>query len=245
MSQFLTSTLADLLLTAWKDGKPLVRVMIVLGALLMLSGMSVVGLLEADIISSPKADPIGATLAVVGALLIGIVCVYQGAVENDKRERKIQRVEQRVEQNPEETQAAWELARVKLESYMNRNLNQLRAIFWLTALVMLAGFGLIGYGVAKVYEGPENLQPSIVVATSGVLLNFIAGSFLVIHRSVMSQATEYVTVLERINAVGMSLQILDSLKDNQDLQQKTTADVINQMLSMYGSRTPTGGKKTG
>lgn len=234
MSNPIAQSILKLLLQAWKDGNPFIRLMMVISGILLVAGGCVAALAAAEVLDRVKTEPVGATLAAVGGVLFLTIAAYQAAVEESARERKIEQVEQRVEQNPEETQAAWELARVKLESYMNRNLNQVRAIFWLTVLVMLVGFGLIGFGVARVYESPENFKASIVVAVSGVLVNFIGGSFLIIYRSVMSQASEYVTVLERINAVGMSLQILDSLKDsNPDLQQKTTADVVLQMLRMY------------
>ena len=50
----------------------------------------------------------------------------------------------------------------------------------------------------------------------------------------MAQAKDYVTILERINAVGMSVQILENIK-NQDgnLKDKTTADVAIQLLMIY------------
>jgi len=59
---------------------------------------------------------------------------------------------------------------------------------------------------------------------------------LVLYKSTMAQAKDYVTILERINAVGMSVQILDTLNDGGlDLKHETTADVARQLLTMYSS----------
>ncbi|MFC3139774.1 hypothetical protein ACFOE0_16530 [Shewanella submarina] len=146
----------------------------------------------------------------------------------------MEEVEQRVKENPKETQAAWELARVKLESYLNRNLKQVRSIFWLTVLVMLVGFALIGFGVYSTIESPDKLAPAIISSVSGVLVNFIGVTFLVLYKSTMVQATDYVSILERINAVGMSVQILDTLNDDDDkLKQNTTAGLSKQLLALY------------
>jgi hypothetical protein len=50
----------------------------------------------------------------------------------------------------------------------------------------------------------------------------------------MLQAKEYVTILERINAVGMAVQILETIKDDEhNLRQHTTAEVATEMLKMY------------
>jgi hypothetical protein len=64
-------------------------------------------------------------------------------------------------------------------------------------------------------------------------VSFIGGTFLVLHSATMSQAKDYVTILERINAVGMSMQILESLGDgDHDLKQETTAAIAQQLLLM-------------
>jgi hypothetical protein len=47
-------------------------------------------------------------------------------------------------------------------------------IFFLSLTAMIAGFVIIGYGVVRVYDSPENLKPTIVVAGAGVLVEFIS-----------------------------------------------------------------------
>jgi len=51
----------------------------------------------------------------------------------------------------------------------------------------------------------------------------------------MAQAKEYVTVLERINAVGMSIQILQSIEGAEPLLRNTArAELAKDLLRMYG-----------
>ncbi len=117
---------------------------------------------------------------------------------------------------------------------MDRNLAQVRSIYWLTIIVMALGFLLIGYGVLQAFADENKLKASVVAAVSGVIVNFIGASFLVVHRSTMSQAKEYVGILERINAVGMAVQLLETLEDGPEtLKQRTTAAVASDMLRMY------------
>ena len=76
-------------------------------------------------------NTIGGILGVVGSLLILGIAGYQRALVATERQKVIRKVEERVQEHPHESQAAWELARIKLESYLNRNLMQIRWIFFL------------------------------------------------------------------------------------------------------------------
>lgn len=102
---------------------------------------------------------------------------------------------------------------------------------------MLVGFGIICYGIVKAYEPNSNINASILTTAVGILVQLIGGTFLIIYKSTMRQAREYVNVLERINAVGMSVQILESIsKEETKLQDQTRADIAKQLLELYGVR---------
>jgi len=176
-------------------------------------------------------QPVAAILAISGAIIILSLGAYRRALASSDREKIVREAEERARKHPKEPQAAWDLARVKLESYLNRNLKQVQWIFALTLLVMTAGFVIIGYGVIRVYQAPENFKPSIVVTVSGILVEFIAATFLLIYKSTMEQARSYVSMLEKINAVGMSIQILDSTKSGDT--DKFRAQLAMELLSLY------------
>lgn len=156
-----------------------------------------------------------------------IITSFVKGKEQVKREQKIEEVEKRVAANPKETRAAWQLAQVKLESYLDRNLSQVRSIFWLTSLIMICRFSLICIGAFEAFSDPLKFRASVLTSISGVTVSFIGGTFLVLYKSTMAQAKDYVTMLERINAVGMSVQILDTLDDgNKELKHATIAKRI-------------------
>jgi hypothetical protein len=179
---------------------------------------------------------ISISFLIIGFVLGIAIYALQKSKEAVKQEKKIEEVEQKLRDNPQETKAAWELARVKLESYLNRNLSQVRSIFWWTVIVMSCGFALIGMGVYQAINFPDRFNASILTTSSGVLVSFIGGTFLVLYKATMAQAKDYVTILERINAVGMSVQILETINNNAGtLKDQTTADVAKQLLMMYST----------
>src|SRR5271157_344930 len=228
------------LISAWQRGARQMRQAIVASIVCVVLAITLVVLGKVSILPSKVGDTIAGALALLAGLIVLGVLAYQRALRRSAVANRIKRAERKVEEDPQQPQAAWELAQVKLETYLDRNLSQVRSIYWLTVIVISLGFLLIGYGVFKVFVNPAaNLNASIVAAGSGILVNFIGASFLVVHRSTLSQAKEYVTILERINAVGMAVQILETINDDpSNLRQHTTAAVATEMLRMYRGTTP-------
>src|SRR6266702_3526943 len=224
------------LLSAWRQGNKGVRSMII-GAILTIFAAYVIEVWGSNAPEVEKiTNEVARFLFIFGATLAIGVAKYLKYRQETKQDLKIEEVEKRVLENPKEAKAAWDLARVKLESYLNRNLDQVRSIFWLTVFVMLVGFSLIGFGILKAFASPTNLYPSIIAAGSGVLVNFIGATFLVLYKSTMAQSAEYMNILERINAVGMSVQIVETLDgaDAGKLKQETTAEIAKRLLEIYG-----------
>ena len=221
------------LLQAWRDGG--VKIRIALGfAVISIFFAFLTNIAAGVVLGYGIANSLSTIFGVLGGVIAFVIYVYRKSQEDEEQERKVERAEQRAQENPQETHAAWDLARIKLESYLNRNLSQVRSIFWLTVIVMIAGFTLIGFGVAKAFESPEQLNPALLSAASGILVNFIGVTFLVLYKSTMSQAKDYVAILERINAVGMSVQVLEKLEGSDDaLKHQTTVDISKQLLELY------------
>jgi hypothetical protein len=236
MNSFIYEIIKDLL-AAWKNGKLAVRLTILIS--LVLICISTFFYLYGTFTHKSKeiTNVTSGFIATIAATMALIVIVNQKYQEDYSKERKIKEVETRLKENPKETQAAWELARVKLESYLNRNLNQIRSIYWLTIVTMLVGFFLIGTGVYKAFNLPGSMQASLIASVSGIVINFIGATFIIIYKSTMKQSSEYVNILERINAVGMSVQILENIDSNETakLKAETTAELAKQLLLMYSN----------
>ncbi|WP_425668732.1 TRADD-N-associated membrane domain-containing protein [Vibrio owensii] len=221
------------LVKGWQEGKPVIRRLILASLLLgALAAISAV-LFNFGVVENQVFEILAIVFSISAVAFSFGVYVHQVVSEENKKAQKIKEAEQRVKDNPKAPQAAWELAQVKLESYLNRNLKQVSTVFWLTMFVMLVGFSFIGVGVFKLFSSTENFEASVLATVAGILINFIGATFLVIYKSTMKQATEYVTILERINAVGMSVQILETISGEDKLKQQTTAELSKQLLALY------------
>ena len=149
------------------------------------------------------------------------------------KKEKIEQIEKKTEQEPEKTKYAWDLARERLELYFDENLSQVRWIFGVATAVMVAGFALIMWGVVLAIANPSSIKPSYLASISGIITEFIGVTFMVIYRSTMAQANQYVEVLERINTVGMAVQILDAIPEgDSELKNKTRAEMVSLVLSV-------------
>ncbi len=225
-----------LLLKAWQSDKTHIRRSLVAVAILGSLALGVGLLSEIGVLDKNFARLFVFTVGVASGVITAGVIAYQNLIEQQVREKKVELVEERLREHPERPQLAWDLARAKLESYLDRNLSQVRSIYWLTLLVMFCGFGFVMYGLLQVAQNPDRLPVSIIASASGVLISFIGGSFLLIYRSILSQSKEYVTVLERINAVGMAVQVISSIPDaNSELKHRTTAELAKQLLGLYAN----------
>lgn len=233
------SPIISSLFKAWQSGERRVRAALVLGLVFTAIAILIGLLSEVAVIDKKIANIVAGSLGVVAGLAAFGVLTYQNLVDQQAREQKIETVEERLRAHPERPQLAWDLARVKLENYLDRNLSQVRSIYWLTLIVMFCGFGFVMYGLFQASQNPDKLPVSIVASASGVLISFIGGSFLLIYRSILAQSKEYVTVLERINAVGMAVQVIASIPEaNADLKSQTKAELAKQLLSLYATSPP-------
>ena len=148
-------------------------------------------------------------------------------------EEKINAIEEKRESNPEKTKYSWDVARIKLESYFDRNLSQINSIFWISIFILIAGFGFIICGIVISINKPDIMPLTYTAAIAGVITEFVGATVMVVYRSTMKQATQNMNVLERINQVGMAIQILDSIPDSEEkLQSETKAEITKLLLNM-------------
>lgn len=149
--------------------------------------------------------------------------------------RRISHYEDEVTKNPESARPAWDLASARLEQYVIRNLSHVSWIFVLILIVMTVGFVIIGCGVYHAINSGE-VASSVVATSSGIIVEFIAATFLLIYKSTMKQAQRYVAMLERINAVGMSAQMIGRIDDSDpNLRNEARARLASALLAMYGA----------
>ena len=127
---------------------------------------------------------------------------------------------------------AWEIARIKLEAYFDRNLVQVNLVFWVAVLVVSVGFGFVLSGIVLCFRDPSHIGSPLVAAISGLITQFIGATFMVIYRSTMKQANDFMAVLERINVVNMAVQVLDrSPETSAELKNEVRARMVGLLLA--------------
>lgn len=167
------------------------------------------------------------------SVLVGIYKGLKADKESQKVKQKIELAESKLEQTPEKAKPAWDLARATLESYFNRNLSQINYIFWLSVIVMVVGFGTVIWGLSMAFNSSTVVVPAAIASGAGIITEFIGATFLFVYRSTVEQAVHYSKTLERINSVGMAMQILDTMNDeikSNDLKSKTKATLVELLV---------------
>ena len=169
----------------------------------------------------------------LNGLAVAIYVIIQLVASADSgRESRIRlaQAQQKVLDNPDNIGYAWNLSIATLEDYMNRNISQVKWIFNIAVLVMVCGFGIIGYGVSLALQ--KNVPIGIATSASGVLTQFISVTLMVIYRSTMAQANSYVTIVERLNSVGMAAQQVNNIPDEQaELKNATRVEIIRFLIA--------------
>jgi hypothetical protein len=176
--------------------------------------------------------------------VFGVYSWVRSRREKEKAQReKIADAETKLEGATDKARPAWTLAQAKLEAYFDRNLLQVNQVFVVAIAVMIVGFGFVLFGVAISFSESKVLPISYVASGAGIITQFIGATFMVIYKSTMAQANEFMSVLERINTVGMSIQVLDTMPDK-DLELKNDSRArIVELLLLTNVRSKSTGEK--
>ncbi len=222
---------------AWRKGnRKTRRVLSVLGVVAALGVflfLFAIAILPHDSLQYRVINSITIGIAIVISVSLFAISAYSEVTKEKEIENKIEEKEKRFRENPQKPEAAWDLARTKLENYLDKNLSQIRTIFTLSIAVMIVGFCFIMYGAVNSLD--EAKPGATLVTISGLIINFLGASFLVLYKSIMSQAKDFVNVLERINAVGMSVQIADNIEQDPTLKDTTRSEIAKLLLTLYGT----------
>jgi hypothetical protein len=186
-----------------------------------------------------------------GVLVLGLIASLSYWTQEriqilrERTEKKLADADRQMAANPERIKFAWDVARVKLEAYFDRNLIQVNLVFWVAVFVMAVGFGFVLFGVVLSLNQPKVTSTSLVAAISGIITQFIGATFMVIYRSTMAQANEFMGVLDRINSVGMAIQVLDSIPESEgQLKNATRAQIVELLIAVPSDRTRPRPRKT-
>ena len=233
-----SSSLAELLVKFFRENPPIRKLVLIVSTTTITITMIVV--LFRNALFSPQT--VTNILPLLAMFIVGFIFLLAPAIvslvpaRSDSAEaynERIAEAESKVEAEPEKVRPAWDLARITLEAYFNRNLNQISAIFWLSVVVMIVGFAILVWGIAGAFQSKVTIITAILATTAGIITEFIGATFLFLYRSTIQQGMSYSRTLERINAVGMAMQILDTMPNEtkkDDLKSKTKAVLVELLV---------------
>jgi hypothetical protein len=244
-------------------GLPLVARWLPRGTILLGFSVCIIGValaLRTELPASVVIILIGALIAFVGAVFLFFynsrMAEARGYVEELESKTSYWETRPYWKTGPEEERARLpeeerarlnvrlpgERARLKIQYYTHENLRQVHWIFWLSLVAMFLGFLIIIGGAVLALklanENPNTTQvPSIVTSLSGVIVEFISATFLFVYRSTMKQASEYVDILRRLNAIGTSVVLVDEMAATDGkptFKDQTRAKIASEILSQRG-----------
>ena len=187
----------------------------------------------------------GALLLFLGALVLLISLILGASSLAVKKRLKAEHYQGLVEESKkvsEKVRPTWDMAKATLEQYFDRNLKQINLIFYVSVFVMLVGFAIIIWAIYISLNPPPGsdhvVSPAVIGTLSGIITEFIGATFLFIYKSTVEQAIRYTSSLERINSVGMSMQILDTIQHTKEtMLELTQAKIsISKLLLMQTSQ---------
>ena len=172
-------------------------------------------------------------LLVLAPVMVAIAVAERGQVIAQKQLEQTKVKEKTERRGP---QGAWDLASDKLEAYFDRNLSQINQVFYLGAAVMMVGFCFVLAGIGIVLYQTGNVElssKSLIAVIPGLITQFIGATFMVLYRSTMTQATTFMSILDRINTVRMAVQVLESLPEG-DRKDRVRAQMVGLLLRGKG-----------
>lgn len=173
---FTTTSIASSIAKAIIRGNKKLRLIFLVTLFFILAAITIAALVDSGLV--PKVyNSLAGTLGIMGGIGILSIYAYQVSIDETEAKAEIKKVEEKIKENPNESTAAWELGRIKLESYLNRNLTQVQWIFIWTVIVMIAGFVILGYGIIKVYNGNANLSAGILTTITGLVIGSLVLRF--------------------------------------------------------------------
>ncbi|MCB9009841.1 MAG: hypothetical protein H6656_21145 [Ardenticatenaceae bacterium] len=194
-------------------------------------------------------DPSLTILLMSGGIIIFaflIIWLAGGRKQESLGNQILEGAEKRRVEEPEKNIVVYEEAFGRLATYIDNNINQSKNVYRLTVGMILVGFIMVGAGIVFIAftTSGNSVGEAWPVIAAGVITEFIAATILFVYKSVFQQTADYFQALERLSSVGMSIQILDDLADDQDddfhdlvrIKVETKAEIAKRLLGLQQSK---------
>ncbi|MGL5755685.1 MULTISPECIES: TRADD-N-associated membrane domain-containing protein, partial [Bacteria] len=148
-------------------------------------------------------------------LLISIKNNREENVIKEKLEEKQNEIKLAEKENPLKIGPIWELGRLELGENITQARKKADLIFYFSIAFIIIGFIGLCWSIFLLFSSQINI--SILIAVGSIILEFFGGTFIFLYKTTISQLNKNIEILDKINNVGMSLRILDSLDPSSEV----------------------------
>jgi hypothetical protein len=118
----------------------------------------------------------------------------------------------------------------KLNEYYTLNLSQAARSFGMSITLIMAGFGLLCFGIWKVMQAGEGTTTVAVLSSiSGILLQFIGGTAFWLYGKSLNQLNLFFAQLVRMQDTMLGIKLVDKITGD-DNRSRVTESIILKLL---------------
>jgi hypothetical protein len=148
---------------------------------------------------------------------------------------ELEKARQKLNEGTDELAPGYVVAASQLQGYIESNRGQINSIYRLSMIVMAVGFIFILFAIILALVNPTTYAAPLVAGTGGVISVFIGATFLLLYRSAVEQAQQYIFTLDKQSSVSIALKIIDEVKDGDKEKDAARIEIAKLLISEKGN----------
>ncbi len=149
--------------------------------------------------------------SLIGFVLLIFLYILLFKDELQEQIKTKKEIKEEEKNNPEKIKPVLDYAKIELQEQITIIKNQAKIVFIFSIIFLCFGIVAILLTILK-KDIPNKI--ALITAIGGAITEIIGGVFLVMYKSLISQLNENLKILERLNIIGISIKILDTIAIN-------------------------------
>lgn len=122
----------------------------------------------------------------------------------------------------------------QLNEYYTINKSQAKRSFQFSMFSIVIGLATIICGIWFIYYGNKNVELSVIVTTSGTLLEFVGGAYFLMYKKSMTQVNFFFGQLIKIQDTMLAINLAKDIKQenkSDDVTEKIIKSLLKRSLN--------------
>lgn len=167
--------------------------------------------------------------SILGMLTGRINYQYQILKSQEIKEKELIILKKDEEEKKDEILPIWKTSRFQLENQILEADKKAKWIFNLSIALIVIGFFGICFSIYFAINN-SNFNVALITISGAVITNFLGGTVMLMYKNSLLQLNKNIEILEKVNSVGMSLKILDTIKNNNRECSKTKLEIAKKLI---------------